>query len=140
MDLGLDHLTSATASERNPSSLENPHELPVVLTTRTVPVLKRAPNSAYRPLTQQFFIRPSTGWPKFAEFKWLQTIAVSPDQIRICNPRLPGFACYSITFRLSLCPFLRRTSRTKRLSGSVAHFPEDMAAVSDNPEPKLFIY
>jgi hypothetical protein len=63
-----------------------------------------------------------------------------PDQIRICNPRLPGFACYSITFRLSLCPFLRRTSRTKRLSGSVAHFPEDMAAVSDNPEPKLFIY
>jgi len=27
-------------------------------------------------LTQQFFIRPSTGWPKSAEFKWLQTTEV----------------------------------------------------------------
>jgi hypothetical protein len=77
LDIGFDHLTSATAKERNPSSSEFPHELPVVLTTRTVPVLKLNLNSAYRPLAQKFFILPSTGWLKSAEFKKLQTIKVS---------------------------------------------------------------
>jgi hypothetical protein len=57
--MGFDHLTSASASEQNPSSLEYPHEFPVVLITKTVPVLMRALNSAHRPLEQQFFILPS---------------------------------------------------------------------------------
>jgi hypothetical protein len=35
---------------------------------------------------------------------------------------------------------LRRTSGTKCRSGSGARFPEDTASVSDNPEPKLFIF
>jgi hypothetical protein len=35
---------------------------------------------------------------------------------------------------------LRRTSGTKCRSGSGARFPEDPASVSDNPEPKLFIF
>jgi hypothetical protein len=56
-----------------------------------------------------------------------------------CNPWLSGSACYSITFRLSFST-PRRDSGTKCLSGSVAHLPKDAASVSDNPEPKPFIF
>jgi hypothetical protein len=49
----------------------------VGLTTRIVPALKHAFNSAHKPLVQQFFIRPSTASPQRRELKWLQTMDVS---------------------------------------------------------------
>jgi hypothetical protein len=59
-------------------------------------------------------------------------------EIHFHNPWLSGFACYSITFRLSFLP-PKRNSGTKCLSGTVTRFPKDPASVSENPEPKPFI-
>jgi hypothetical protein len=53
----------------------------------------------------------------------------------ICSPWLSGFACYSRTIRLSFCPAEAEFSGTKCLSGTVAHFPKDVASVSENPGP-----
>jgi hypothetical protein len=92
--VGCDHLTSASASEQNPSSLEYPPELPVVLTTRIVPALKPSFNSAHKPLLQQFFIRPSHVSLHRTVLKWLQTI----DVLILCRV----FALFSMIREASL--------------------------------------
>jgi hypothetical protein len=70
-------LTSAIASDRNSSSAELEPELPLVLTTKTVPGFKWVLNSTQSPSAQKFFNLPSIEWQLPLEFKKLQKIKVS---------------------------------------------------------------
>jgi len=58
----------------------------------------------------------------------------------ILQPMAFGFYFLQQNLPAVLSSVLRRTSGTKCLSGSDAHFPKDTASVSDNPGPKPLIF
>jgi hypothetical protein len=86
-------------------------------------------------LSPSFFSRIASALPLTASFDRLHYLI----RDLVLQPLAFGFCFLQQNLPAVLLSVLRRTSGTKCLSGTVAHFPKDMALVSDNPGPKSFI-